>query len=196
MDPKRVVVGYFGPMSGKRTNAAEETAKALDAMREGGELALPADAELTFLPLDRTARDVDAFVAAAKAQGAGKVVILGESLGPLKVETVAYDRGTPPENVFVSALSGFARHGRGAPLTTSAPVTEMAQAAGATVSTDAGTDYCNFAFHKALAAGLPAVFVHVNSGLFEAFRDVPGSAAGVAAMLQAWFLASESAGRG
>jgi len=187
LDPNKILVGYFGPFGGKRSNAAEETAKKLGAAKEAGTLEVPAGATVEFLRLDRDAASVDRFIATAKAGGAGKVLLLGESLGPLKVETLARDRGLPPKNVFISAGTAFLRRASAEVLKTDAPAAAMAEAAGAKLSADAGTDYCNFVFHRALRAGLSAVFVHVGSGLFEHFRDVDGAARGVNAMIGAWF---------
>ncbi len=190
-DPNRVVVGYFRPFGGKRTNAAAEAAHRLDQMRARGELAVPQDAVVTFAELDRTAASVDAFVDAAKTARAGKVLVMGESLGPLAVEGLAKDRGVPPESVLLSAGTALFRRRSHATLQTTAPIDAMAAAAGARVSADAGTDYCNLVYFRALAAGLPTVFVHVNSGLFEHLRDTDGAAAGVSAMLGAWFQAAD-----
>ena len=94
--------------------------------------------------------------------------------------------------MLLSALTGLARQGKGGALTTPAPVEEMARAAGVALSADAGTDYCNRVFYRALQAGLPAVFVHVNSGFLEHFRDIGGREAGGAAMLGAWFRSTPS----
>lgn len=187
IDPKKVLVGYFGAYGGKRSNAAEETARKLAAAEQAGTLNVPEGVDVEFHRLDRDADSVDRFIAAAQSGHAAKVLLLGEELGPLKVERLARDRGLPPKNVFISAGTAFLRHGSGQLISTDAPVTAMAAAAGAKISADAGTDYCNYVYYRALKAGLNAVFVHVNSGLFEHFRGIDGAARGVNAMLGAWF---------
>ena len=192
IESKRVLVGYFGPYGGKSSNAAEETVNQLAAAEQAGMLNVPADVEVEFFCLERDVDSVDRFISAAQTHQVGKVLLLGENLGPLKVESLARDRGVPPRNVLVSAGTAFWRHGSGGALATDAPVAEMAAAAGARLSSDAGTDYCNYVYYRALKAGLNAVFVHVNAGLFEHFRDIDGAARGVNAMLGAWFSHSPS----
>lgn len=187
IDPNKVVIGYFGPYGGKASNAAEETTDKLAAAERAGTLDVPAGVDVEFHRLDRDPDSVDRFLAAARSSRAGKVLLLGEALGPLKVERQARDRGLPPDNVFISAGTAFLRRGSDRALATAAPADEMAAAAGARLSSDAGTDYCNYVYYRALEAGLNAVFVHVNSGLFEHFRDIDGAARGVNAMLGAWF---------
>lgn len=183
-----LVIGAFQPFGGKRVNNAAEVAARLQSLQESGELRLPADTRVSFLPLETGVSAVETFVEQAQELGADRVLMLGESDLRTHVEARAHDRGTP-RSLLATAAMEFLPKGSAGSLDTPAPVERMAEASGAKLSHDAGAYYCNYSYHAALKAGLNAVFVHVPSGLLGVGRQTEAAAQQVGTMLETWYLA-------
>jgi pyrrolidone-carboxylate peptidase len=184
---EKLVIGAFQPFGGKSVNNAAEVAERLKDMRADGSLSIPDGVDVSVLPVEVSEASVRDFVAQAKAQGADKVLIMGESGFDIKVEERAIDRGKP-KPLLLSAVTHFLPDfGEHDELHTNAPVFKMAEAAGGKVSTDAGNYYCNYSYHTALDAGLNAVFVHVPSGVMGVGRNTEAAAEGVNRLIGAWY---------
>ena len=183
-----LVIGAFQPFGGKHVNNASQVAGRLQQMQAEGTLHVPADTQVSFLPLGTSVDAVEKFVQEAENLGADRVLMLGENGLATKVEGRAHDRGVP-RSLLATAAMEFLPKGSQGTLDSRAPVRSMAEASGAGLSQDAGAYYCNYSYHTALQAGLNAVFVHVPSGLFGLGRQTDKAAGQVNQMLESWYLA-------
>ncbi len=188
MEPQRLVIGAFGPFGGKWLNNAELVSQRLEQRHAAGQLKIPDQVEVHFLPLDCSPEGVQSFVHKAQELNPDRVLVMGESGFRTRIETRAFDRGVPSgllQSTLKEMVPGANREGE---LATTAPVEQMARNSGSFLSHDAGEFYCNYAYHSALSAGLNALFVHVPSGLLGLALSTNRATDKVEQILETWYL--------
>ncbi len=79
MEPQRLVIGAFGPFGGKWFNNAELVSQRLEQRHAAGQLKIPDQVEVHFLPLDCSPEGIQDFVQKAQQLQADRVLVMGES---------------------------------------------------------------------------------------------------------------------